>query len=153
MHTSLISLPRKLLIVFILLPLVVYAKDNSDVVDLDNVVPIVSAKSQQQSITRNGLSAIFKMRLQQWRDGSSIKVYVLNDKDPVHNAFSKKILNVFPHQLRRGWNKLVFSGSGQAPIELQNLETMLSRIASTPGAIGYAPTDMINDQISVLKMQ
>lgn len=148
-----VLLTKKLLLLLVVLPLVVFAEDISDSVDQPSIVPIVSAQSQQHIISRNGLSAIFKMRLHQWRDGSAIKVFVLDDADPVHSAFCKKILNVFPHQLRRSWNKLVFSGSGQAPIQLQNKQEMLAKIASTPGAIGYISTDELNDQIKVLQIQ
>lgn len=146
-----ISLSRKLILISFLLPLAIYAEDKPVVAI--NIVPIVSAQHHQQSITRNGLGAIFKMRLQQWRDGSAIKVFVLGDADPIHNAFCKKILNIFPHQLRRSWNKLVFSGSGQAPTKLKNKEIMLTKIANTPGAIGYISVDELNDQIKALDIK
>jgi ABC-type phosphate transport system substrate-binding protein len=146
-----ISLSSKLILILLLFPLAIFAEDKP--IAASSIVPIVSTQHQQQSITRNGLGAIFKMRLQQWRDGSPVKVFVLDDTNPIHNAFCKKILNIFPHQLRRTWNKLVFSGSGQAPTKLKNKETMLTKIANTPGAIGYISVDDLTDQIKVLDIQ
>ena len=35
------------------------------------------------------------------------------------------------------WDRLVFSGTGQAPDTVTSTEEMLARVASTPGAIGY----------------
>ena len=90
------------------------------------------------------------MRLARWNDGTPVTVFVLADDNPLHKRFSKKILNVFPHQLRRIWNNAVFSGSGQAPITLDSMEEMKQKIATTPGSIGYLNIDELNDDIKVL---
>ncbi len=89
------------------------------------------------SLSRNELRAIFAMRRRIWPNGTPIQVFVLSDDRPLHQAFCKQILNIYPHQLRRIWDRGVFSGTGQAPIEVDTLEEMQSRIASTEGAIGY----------------
>ncbi len=117
------------------------------------VLPVINAQNTQTSISRNGLSAIFKMRLIQWSDGTPVTVFVLPDDNPVHKQFSKQVLNVFPHQLRRIWNNAVFSGSGQAPITLSSTAEMIEKIATTPGAIGNISTNELNDRIKVLHIQ
>ena len=117
------------------------------------VQPVINANNKQTSISRNGLSAIFKMRLNQWNDGTPVTVFVLPDDNPLHKQFSKQILNVFPHQLRRIWNRAVFSGSGQAPITLNSPEEMKEKIATTPGSIGNLSTNELNDSIKILDIQ
>ena len=119
----------------------------------EDVFPIINARNNQTDVSRNGLSAIFKMRLNQWKDGSIVTVFVLKDDNPLHKKFSKLVLNVFPHQLRRAWNRAVFSGSGQAPNVLDNKNEMIKKISNTPGAIGYlSPTD-INEDIKILNIR
>ena len=124
-------------------------------------------------ITRNALSAIFGMRLRAWADGTPIRVYVLPDGNAVHVAFSKEILGVFPHQLRTAWDRLVFSGTGQAPLQVSDEEEMRTRIAGidaarpevvgseeelreklaqNAGAIGYLSRKMIDERIGVLQV-
>lgn len=90
------------------------------------------------------------MRLRQWQDGSPIIVFVLRDSNPLHKQFCKQVLNVFPHQMRRSWNKLVFSGTGQAPVTVASKEEMVDKIASTPGAIGYLSGEDITEDIKIL---
>ncbi|PKM10321.1 MAG: hypothetical protein CVV13_13535 [Gammaproteobacteria bacterium HGW-Gammaproteobacteria-3] len=92
------------------------------------------------------------MRLRHWQDGSPITVFVLEDENPLHRLFCKKILNVFPHQMRKSWNKLVFSGTGQAPVQVTDQQDMIDKISSTPGAIGYLSGENINDKIRVLQI-
>ena len=115
-----------------------------------NIYPVVNSELAQTSVSRNGLSAIFRMRLRQWQDGSPITVFVLHDNNPLHQKFCKQVLNVFPHQMRRSWNKLVFSGTGQAPVTVSSKEEMVDKIASTPGAIGYLSDEDISENIKIL---
>lgn len=117
-----------------------------DRLDQNAVYPVVNINSPQRIISKNGLSAIFKMRLRHWNDGSNVAVFVLKDEDPLHKQFCKQILNVFPHQMRRNWNKLVFSGTGQAPILLENKDEMINKLRAIPGAVGYlSGKDLIKD--------
>jgi len=106
---------------------------------------VVNSNVPVADISGNGLRGIFGMRLRVWSDGTPIRVFVLPDSAPEHEAFAKRRLSIFPHQLRRAWDRLVYSGIGQAPIRVQDTDEMLSRIASTPGAIGYLPVEMLND--------
>ena len=97
--------------------------------------------------------AIFSMRLRTWSDGSPTTVFVLNDTMPLHAEFTKKVLDTFPYQLRRAWDRLVFSGTGQAPTEVESIDEMYQRIVSTPGSIGYLPDDRVDAHVRVLKVE
>lgn len=114
---------------------------------------IVHPDVGQESVTANVLRAVFSMRMKTWSNGRLIKVYVLPDDHELHQAFSKETLNVFPYQLRANWDRLVFSGTGQAPTTVSSNEEMLRRIASTPGSIGYLESSFISDDVHVLQIK
>lgn len=118
----------------------------------DEVYVIVNPANSQHSITQNGLNAIFNMRLRSWSDGSPITVFVLPDEDPLHKKFCKQKLDVFPHQLRRGWNRLVFSGTGQAPTQLENEMDMLKHVSETPGSVGYLSGKDLTSAVKLLEI-
>jgi len=113
---------------------------------------IVNRDVTATHLTSLELRAIFTMRLRTWPDGLPIRVFVLGDNATAQVEFSKKILDMFPYQLRRYWDRLVFSGTGQAPIELNSVEEMRDRVASTPGAIGYLPDNLVDNRIRVVKV-
>jgi len=102
---------------------------------------IVNSDVPDQSISQSTLRAIFCMRMRQWTNGKPIKVYVLPEQNTAHILFAKEVLNTFPYQLKRSWDILVFSGSGQAPSVAESTKEMLQKVSSTPGAIGYLPED------------
>lgn len=123
-------------IVLLALPVLAVAGD---------LVMVAHPSISQHHTSRNFARTIFGMRAQQWPDGSSIRVFVLPDNHQLHAAFSKEVLNLFPHQLRTAWDRQVYSGTGQAPSEVRSEEEMMSRIASTPGAIGYVSRNNVNE--------
>ncbi len=100
-------------------------------------VVIINSQNPLTSVDRNELRAIFSMQHTQWKDGSLIKVFVYEDRYPIHQKFCKNVLEIFPYQLRKNWDRLIYSGTGKAPALVKNKEEMLRVIAATPGAIGY----------------
>jgi hypothetical protein len=60
-------------------------------------------------------------------------------------------LQLFPYQLRRAWDRQLFSGTGQAPTVVADEQEMLRRVAATPGAIGYASA--VPDDASVRALE
>jgi len=97
------------------------------------------AQLNVESLSDDVLRSIFAMRLTVWPDGTRIQVFVLPDEHPLHRQFSKSELGLFPYQLRQTWDQGVFSGTGEAPIQVDNVDEMRERLATTPGAIGYLP--------------
>ena len=87
----------------------------------------------------------------------------------VHVMFCKQILGVFPHQYRTAWDRLVYSGTGQAPLEVESEEEMRrkggryrcgagggrgrseeemrEKLARNAGAIGYLSRKMIDESV------
>ena len=108
---------------------------------------------QERTISLGALRTIFGMRLRTWNDGSPIRVFVLPDAHPLHIAFCKRILGIFPHQLRWAWDRLVYSGTGQAPIQVSTEEQMLRMIKTIPGAIGYLRRDPDDEDVHILEIE
>jgi hypothetical protein len=97
---------------------------------------IVNRSVDVPSLSQYKLRTVFGMRLSSWPDGKAVQVFVLPDDHPLHRRFAKQRLGVFPHQLRRAWNNLIYSGLGQAPTVVASEQEMRDRVARTPGAIG-----------------
>ncbi len=117
------------------------------------MVAIAFPSSSENVISQSSLRAIFGMRLNKWPADTPVKVFVMKDDAPEHGAFSKNILQVFPHQLRLAWDRQVFSGQGQYPEQVASTQEMLSKISSTPGAIGYIKTSEVTNNVRILQIR
>lgn len=114
---------------------------------------IVNPDVDVSRITRNQARLFYTMRQTQWSDGQHVQVFVLSDDAGLHGDFVKNILELYPRQLRRVWNRLLYSGTGQAPNQVESTEEMLYQVANTPGAIGYLPEELVNGDVKVLEVQ
>ncbi len=117
------------------------------------VVVAVNPKVVIETLSRNELRAIFAMRRRVWPDGTPIRVFVLPDNHPLHLLFCKNVLRVYPYQLRRLWDRNVFSGTGPAPVEVATLREMHDRIGKVAGAIGYLTSEWIDAQVKTLRLR
>lgn len=91
--------------------------------------------------------------MRNWPDNTPVTVFVLANDAPIHTTFCKEVLNMFPHQLQRAWDRLVYSGTGQAPIIVNSLEEMAEKIGNTPGAVGYMDRAFIDGRVRALNIR
>lgn len=109
-----------------------------------NEIAVVAHPSVDARTLKVGqLRRIFSMRQATWPNGQNTQVFVLKSDHEVHEYFCKSQLSMFPYQLERLWNKLIYSGLGESPVQVSDLSEMLERIRLTPGAIGYVPNHLI----------
>ena len=105
------------------------------------------------SISQDKLRAIYSMRTRVWSDGTPITVFILNPDSTVHRDFCLKKLEIFPYQLQRVWDVMVYSGTGQSPINLNSEAEMVREISLTPGAIGYISDTGVTDNVKIIDLQ
>ena len=107
----------------------------------------------QRELSVNSLRLVYTMRMLHWPDGTRIRVFVLPDDHPVHRKFAKRSLALYPHQLRRVWDRHRYSGSGPVPVEVASVKEMMERVAATPGGIGYVPDGAAKDGVEVVHVK
>ena len=117
------------------------------------IAVIVHPATPIETLSRPHLRAIFGMNNRAWEDGAAIRVFVLADADPIHAQFAKKVLNTFPYNLRRIWDRRVYSGIGQSPTTVNSQEEMRAIVAATEHAVGYLSRDLINGTIKVVELK
>ena len=118
-----------------------------------NLVLITNPSVINDVYRTHTVRAIFGLRLTTWPDGQAITVFVRNSDSQAHLDFCRDILRMLPYRLSRNWDRLLFSGTGMIPETVTSDEEMLTRVAETPGAIGYISAEKINDSVSVLEVK
>ncbi|WP_139141993.1 hypothetical protein [Alteromonas lipolytica] len=113
------------------------------------VAVLVNQSVNVDELSSVQLRMIFAGRTQFWQDGSRIQVFVLPTDGPVHQQFCRTLLNTYPYQLKRIWQRVVYSGQGDAPTVVDSVAQMSAMIAATPGAIGYLPQP-VNEKEGIL---
>src|SRR5580658_9930048 len=115
-----------------------------------SVEVIVNPAQAAVPIDRTLLRAIFTMRLRQWPDGTPVHVFVLPDRDDTTALFCREQLGTYPYVMRSTWDRMVFTGTGLAPIVVASEGDMRERVRATPGAIGYVRGAGTSDRRRIL---
>lgn len=116
-------------------------------------IVVVNANVEEKSISSDNLRNIFILRKLKWSNGTPIRVFVLKDTAELHSDFSKKLVDAFPYQLRRFWDRATFSGTGSAPTTIESVDDMYTMIENTPGAIGYVDVIKKGAKVKVLRVE
>ncbi|MFK5986766.1 MAG: hypothetical protein QM479_15275 [Pseudomonadota bacterium] len=115
---------------------------------------IVNSSASLDSISKKTTRAIYTLRYRRWGNGRDIIIFVLSDSNPLHRAFVKKQLHLFPHHLRKNWDRVLFSGLGQIPIQVKTEQELINSVSSTPNAIAYLSGNIPQNQnIKLLKVK
>ena len=116
------------------------------------VVVVANSSVESKNISVEQIRRIFSMRQTSWPNEQKITVYVLSNQHQTHQVFSTKVLRLFPYQLERIWDKLVYSGLGEGPIKVQSEKEMLEQVSQKPGAIGYVIQPFNDARVNVIKV-
>lgn len=108
----------------------------AQIISAETVV-VVNTKIQIDNISSKSLGRIYAMQVKYWQDGQPIKVFTYSTQKDVYRDFVISVTKMQPHQLERLWNRLIFTGTGSAPVVVRNEKEMLQKVRMTPGAIGY----------------
>lgn len=131
----------------LLLPLLIFY---SEITSAQVLVANLEVKTTH--LTLQDLRALIGMRWSYWPDGSPAVIYTLPAASTLHKEFCREYLKIFPYQLQRAWDRLVYSGIGQAPLQLNSVQEMKMRIENTPGAIGYLPKELVDNSVQVIEI-
>jgi ABC-type phosphate transport system substrate-binding protein len=113
-------------------------------------VAVIANKSVSEgSITSGKLGDIYSLRLKAWGNGSAIvPVTLKSDNEDAQKFFSS--IGKSSMEMKKLWMKLQLTGEGQPPVGVGSEDEVLSKVASTPGAIGFVSADKVNGSVKVL---
>src|SRR5262249_2767698 len=104
----------------------------------------VGTKSPIRDVTVDTLREVYLRRRRIWPDGTTSLPVNLPAHHPVRRAFSARVLGRLPEDLEAHWGRLAFDGI-KPPTVLQSPQAVCAYVAVEPAAIGYVPTDAIDD--------
>lgn len=113
-------------------------------------VAVIANKSVADSkITVSKAAEIYLLKSKTWSDGKGVVPFTLKTDNDASSKFFGAV-GKSSMELKKVWMKLQLTGEGQAPEGLGSEDEILSKVASTPGAIGFVSASKVNDNVKVL---
>jgi ABC-type phosphate transport system substrate-binding protein len=112
---------------------------------------IVNGSAPVSELSDDDLKDYYLGKRASWPDGSKVVVVVVKD-GPSHDTLMKR-LGKSPSQFTTGWKKLVFTGKGSMPEQVENDDALVAFVAKTPGAIGFADSGKVKDGVKAIQVK
>lgn len=93
--------------------------------------PAVPVEVLDQATLRD----VFLGRRTTWANGQRVVVVLVRDGAATQRLAGE--LGKTPQQLTNWWKRLVFTGEGNMPEQVDGAPALIARVASLPGAIGW----------------
>ena len=111
------------------------------------LVVIVNKASGVQRLSRDDAVNIFMGRYQRLPSGiTALPV----DDNPLKAAFYQALVGRNLPQIRSYWARLIFSGQGSPPRQMNNADEVITAVSENKGAIGYVDRAQVDNRVRVV---
>lgn len=114
-------------------------------------VAIVVNSANNNAVDDDSISRIFLGKVKSYGNGDSIEPVNSAGSNAARAEFEEKVLNKSSSQVKAYWSKLIFSGKGKPPKELDSDMDVIKYVAANPSAIGYVDAGAVDSSVKVLK--
>ena len=122
---------------------------SSAVSSSSQVAVIVHRQVAEDSIDQTRLLDFYTGEIRRWDSGARVVPFDLKAKGDTRDRFFE-FVGKSSSRMRSIWLKRMLSGEGDPPEALETEDQMISRVATTPGAIGFINKERVNDSVKVL---
>lgn len=115
-------------------------------------VVVVSAKNPVKTLSRNQVVDIFLGKTTQFPNGEQAIPIDQPEGTPVRDEFYATVSGKSAAQLKAHWSKIIFTGRGLPPAEVQNSNKLKQTLAENPAAIGYIDQRDLDNSVRALNI-
>lgn len=114
-------------------------------------IAIIVNPSNSNTLSDNDISRIFLGKMKSFDSGNSTSPINLKVGHSIRDEFEDKVLGKSSQQVKAYWSKLVFSGKGKPPQEMDSIAEIIAFVSSNPDAIAYIDNAKVTDEVKVVK--
>jgi len=113
-------------------------------------IAVVVNPANANAVSADDLNRLFLGRASSFADGTKATPLNMAEGQAAREEFDNKVLNRSSSQLKAYWSKLVFTGKGTPPKELDNDAAVKAAVAADASAIGYISSASVDGSVKVI---
>ena len=102
---------------------------------------VIHTKNPTVEMVAKDVAKLFLRKIKRWDHGELVLPVDLRDDHPARSAFTAGVHNKSVSAIQSYWQRMIFSGRGEPPQELENEALVLAYVKANPAAIGYVSGD------------
>lgn len=113
---------------------------------------IVVNPANANELDAKKVQRIFLGKDKKFPDGSEVLAVNLSADSATRNSFDENVLGRNSSQVSAYWSKLVFTGKGIPPKEVNTDAEVIDLVSKNPSVIGYVDSSALTDAVKVIKL-
>jgi ABC-type phosphate transport system substrate-binding protein len=102
-------------------------------------VEVIVHPSNAATLDKDSIQRIYLGKTRAFPGGGEAVAISLKEGSGPEGEFTKNVLNKSAKQLKAYWAKMVFTGKGTPPRQIDSAEEMVKLISTNPNLIGFVP--------------
>lgn len=115
-----------------------------------DVVVVVSARSAVTSLTAEQAAKIFLGKVDTFPSNGTAIPLDQPEGSAIRDEFYAKVAHKSSTQLTAYWAKIIFTGDGRPPRQLEGSAAVRKSVANNPNAIGYIDKSEVDSSVRVI---
>ncbi|RUO66277.1 hypothetical protein SAMN06297229_0226 [Pseudidiomarina planktonica] len=111
---------------------------------------VIVHPSNSFSLTADDVTRLFTGRSKTFPDGRTAVPVNLTEDVAVRAVFDEKVLGRSSSQIKAHWSKLLFTGKGTPPKEVDSDQEVIDLVKSNPNIIGYISSENATGDVKVV---
>ncbi|CAM4169904.1 phosphate ABC transporter substrate-binding protein [Pseudoalteromonas byunsanensis] len=113
-------------------------------------VSIIVHPSNASTFDQETIKKIFLGKTKSFSNGRSAILISASSSDPASDEFNTKVIGKSSSQVKAYWSKILFTGKGTPPQEMDSNNDVIAAVSSNPDAIGYIDASAATDAVKVV---
>ncbi len=111
---------------------------------------VIVHPSNASELTKDDIQRIFLGKNRNFPSGGEAVPIAFEFATKEADEFATTVLGKTPKQLKAYWAKMIFTGQGTPPKEMENGNQILQLVANNPNLIGFIPVGMATPNVKVV---
>lgn len=113
-------------------------------------ISVIVNLENSSEINKKDIKRMFLGKTKKYSNGSSVIAINLASGNATRVNFEKNAVGKSASKMKAYWAKLMFSGKGSPPKEVDNEAEAISLVAENPAVIGYIDSSKVTDKVRVI---
>lgn len=113
-------------------------------------VAVIINANNTDTLSADDINGIFLAKMKSFPSGSAAIPINQSSDSSATQAFNEQVLKKNSQQLKAYWSKLVFTGQGTPPKEVDNDAEVIKLVQANPSTIGYIDSSSVTAGVKVI---
>lgn len=113
-------------------------------------IAVVVHPSNAASLDKDSITRIFLGKSRAFPGGGEAIPVAFKESTKESDEFAQSVLNKTPKQLKAYWAKMIFTGKGTPPKQLDSSAQIIDLVSKNPNFIGFVPSGSESGAVKVV---